>query len=237
MSARDLRAFLEPDSVAVVGAGERATSSGGAVMRNLDLAGFEGRLVPVNPKGGTMFGRAAVTSLGELGEPVDLVVVVIRPDLIPAAVEEAAATGHRNVLILPGGFAESGADGQARDRALRQLAAERGVTIGGPNCAGTMHLGTRRRFAASFLRDLPPGGPLAFVSQSGALAEEVIAAAHPRGCRGARPPVAHFRARVADPVRNVGSGDKSRPNAVAARDGRNLSGCGHIAAAIAPYPG
>lgn len=179
---RDLCPFLEPDSVAVVGAGERASSSGGAVMRNLDIAGYDGRLVPVNPKGGMMFGREAVTSLRALDHAVDLVVIVIRPDLIQDAVEEAVATGHRNLLILPGGFAESGADGQARDKALRAFAETHGVTIAGPNCAGTIHLGRRRRFAASFLRDLPPGGSpagaLAFVSQSGALAEEVIAASH-----------------------------------------------------------
>ncbi len=48
--------------------------------------------------------------------------MVVRPDLILDVVREAAASGHRNLLILPGGFAEGGEEGQARDRELRELA-------------------------------------------------------------------------------------------------------------------
>lgn len=178
---RDLTPFFRPRSVAVVGAGERPTSSGGAVCRNLEISGFEGEVIPVNPKGGTVFGRRARTSLRELERPADLVVVVIRPELIPDAAREAAESGHKHLLILPGGFAEAGPEGRARDGELRAIAAEAGLTIAGPNCAGIVALSQESRFGATFLRDMPPGGGLAFVSQSGALAEEVIAAANQLG--------------------------------------------------------
>ncbi len=166
----------------MVGAGERPTSSGGAVLQNLRISGFAGEIVPVNPKGGEMFGLAVRKSLGELSHPADLAVIVIRPDLILDAVREAAASGHRHLLILPGGFAEAGEVGTARDLELRRLIAGEGLTVVGPNCAGIIHLPTGARFAATFLRDMPPGpnarGAIAFVTQSGALAEEAIAAAH-----------------------------------------------------------
>ncbi|HUN47993.1 MAG TPA: CoA-binding protein, partial [Stellaceae bacterium] len=178
----DLRPFFAPRSVAVVGAGERPTSSGGAVLQNLRISGFAGEILPVNPKGGAMFGLEARKSLRELAAPADLVVIVIRPDLILDAVREAAATGHRHLLILPGGFAEAGEAGKARDRELRALIAQHGLAVVGPNCAGIIHLPEGARFAATFLRDMPPGpnkrGSLAFVTQSGALGEEAIAAAH-----------------------------------------------------------
>jgi acetyltransferase len=182
--ARDLGAFFAPRSVAVVGAGERPTSSGGAVLQNLRISGFAGEIIPVNPKGGTMFGLDVRRGLHELDAPADLVVIVIRPDRINAAVREAAASGHRNFLILPGGFAEAGAEGLARDAELRAIVAAHNLTIAGPNCAGIIHLPRGARFAATFLRDLPPGprtegpgtgGGIAFISQSGAIAEEVIA--------------------------------------------------------------
>jgi acetyltransferase len=182
MTKHDLRPFFSPHSVAVVGAGERATSSGGAVLQNLRISGFSGEIIPVNPKGGEMFGLAVRRSLAELDRPADLAVIVIRPDLILDAVREAAASRHRHLLILPGGFAEAGEAGKARDRDLRALIAEHGLTVVGPNCAGIIHLPAGARFAATFLRDMPPGpnarGAIAFVSQSGALAEEAIAAAH-----------------------------------------------------------
>jgi len=182
MVMHDLKPFFAPRSVAVVGAGERPTSSGGAVLQNLRISGFTGEIVPVNPKGGEVFGLAVRKSLGELNHPADLAVIVIRPDLILDAVREAAASGHRHLLILPGGFAEAGEAGKARDLGLRRLIAEHGLTVVGPNCAGIIHLPSGARFAATFLRDMPPGpnarGAIAFVTQSGALAEEAIAAAH-----------------------------------------------------------
>src|SRR5262245_53754315 len=113
--ARDLTPLFAPCSVAVVGAGDRPTSSGGAVPQNLRISGYAGEIIPVNPRGGTMFGRAVRRSLSELNAPADLAVIVIRPDLILDAVREAAATGHRTLLILPGGFAEAGEAGRARD--------------------------------------------------------------------------------------------------------------------------
>lgn len=181
-----LTPFFRPASIAVVGAGERPTSSGGAVLRNLQRSGFTGRIVPVNPKGGAIAGIEAAASLAAVAPPCDLAVIVIRPDLIPQAVRDAAASGHRNLLILPGGFAEAGAEGAARDAEIREIASRARLTIAGPNCAGIMHLDPAAPMAASFLRDLPPGPTaatgqgLALISQSGALAEEAVARANDR---------------------------------------------------------
>ncbi|MCW5753061.1 MAG: CoA-binding protein, partial [Alphaproteobacteria bacterium] len=179
----DLRPFFAPASVAVVGAGERATSSGGAVLQNLRIGGFRGPIHPVNPRGGNAFGLEVRTSLAALPEPAELCILVIRPDLIPDALREAAASGHRHVLVLPGGFVEAGEDGRRRDREVREIAAQAGMTIAGPNCAGIIHMGpgglaAGGHLGATFLRDFPPGGGIALISQSGALAEEAIAAAN-----------------------------------------------------------
>ncbi|MGH6629682.1 MAG: CoA-binding protein, partial [Burkholderiales bacterium] len=175
----DLRAFLNPDSIAVVGAGERPTSSGGAVLRNLKLSGYRGRIFPVNPKGGEVQGFPAFTSLTEIPAPAELVAILVKPDNILDVVKEAVTTGHKNIVILPGGFAEAGEAGRARDAALRTLAQAHGLTIGGPNCAGNINLLDRRTpFAVTFFRDMPKGGGVALVSQSGAIIEEAIVASH-----------------------------------------------------------
>lgn len=171
--------FFKPGSIAVVGAGDRSTSSGGAVLRNLRMCNYPGRVVPVNPKGGTIQGLAVAPSLKDVYPPADLVAVLVRPESILEVVQEAADTGHENLLILPGGFAEAGEDGRARDAVLRQIARENDLLVGGPNCAGlTNLLDPEFRFAATFFRDVPRGGPVALISQSGAVAEEMIAASH-----------------------------------------------------------
>ncbi|MFN0041352.1 MAG: CoA-binding protein [Burkholderiales bacterium] len=171
--------FLRPSSIAVVGAGEQPTSSGGAVLRNLQAAGFRGRIVPVNPRGGEMFGLRVATSLEAMEAPVDLVAILVKPESVEAVVLQAARTGHRHLMILPGGFAEAGAAGQARNARLQQLAQEHGITIGGPNCAGNINLlDANNPFAATFFRAMPRGGSVAMISQSGALIEEAIDASH-----------------------------------------------------------
>jgi len=175
---RDLRAFFAPASVAIVGASERATSSGGAVLQMLRKSAYAGRIAPVNPKGGVAFGVPMHASLKDIGQPAELCVIVIRPDQILDALREGVGTGHRNFLILPGGFAEAGETGKARDAELQSLIKEHGLIVAGPNCAGIISLAEGNRFGATFLRDLPPGGGLAFISQSGALAEEAIASAN-----------------------------------------------------------
>jgi len=187
MNPDRLKAFFAPRSIAVVGAGERATSSGGAVMQMLKIAGYSGRVVPVNPKGGEIFGYQAAKTLSDIDQPCELAVVVIRSDAIPDTLREAAASGHRNLLVLPGGFAEAGEAGRARDAEMCAIAAEHDLLVAGPNCAGLIHLDPAWRFAATFLRDVPPGiapgarNGIALVSQSGALAEEIIAKANDRG--------------------------------------------------------
>ncbi len=179
MSCVSLNAFLAPSSVAVVGAGDRPSSSGGAVLHNLVKSGYRGRIVPVNPKGGELLGLPVVRSLSEVTPAAELVVIVVRPDFILHVAKEAAASGHRNLLILPGGFAEGAEEGKARDVALRALAQAHGLAIGGPNCAGTINLlHEGAPFAATFFRDLPRGGNVGLVSQSGAIAEELIGASN-----------------------------------------------------------
>jgi acetyltransferase len=101
--------------------------------------------------------------------------VLVRPDNILEVVSEAAETGHKNILVLPGGFAEAGESGRERDALLRELAIVHGLTIGGPNCAGVINLlDPQAPFAATFFRDMPKGGGVAMISQSGAIIEEAI---------------------------------------------------------------
>ncbi|HKQ24720.1 MAG TPA: CoA-binding protein [Burkholderiales bacterium] len=182
MANEAIRSFLNPASIAVVGAGERPTSSGGAVLRNLLASGYKGRIVPINPKGGEILGLPAKSSLKDLDEPVDLVTILLKPDSILDVVSEAAQTGHQSILVLPGGFAEAGETGRKRDDELRRVAAEKGLTIGGPNCAGVINLlDPKAPFAATFFADMPRGGGVAMISQSGAIIEEAIAASHALG--------------------------------------------------------
>ncbi len=176
-----LERLFNPATVAIVGASARPGSSGGAVLSNMIASGYGGRIVPVHPKAETVMGLRACPSVSAIEGPVDLAVIVVRPDLINAVVAEAAEAGVRQFLILPGGYSEAGEAGRAREAALRGIATRHDLCIMGPNCAGLIDARPGAPFAATFLRDLTPGGGVALISQSGAIAEEAICYANENG--------------------------------------------------------
>jgi acetyltransferase len=163
----DLDALLRPRAIAVVGASASPDKAGHAMMQA--LGGFAGELYPVNPRGGTVLGRTALTSLGELPGPVDLAILVVPPQVVPGAIEEAAAAGVRAAVVCAGGFAESGPEGRALQERTVEAARRGGVRLLGPNTSGFMNPvdGVFANFmpAAAALRP----GTVGIVAQSGGI--------------------------------------------------------------------
>src|SRR4029453_4864159 len=86
-----LYALFRPSSIAVIGPSAASGKAGNAMVRS--LLGFRGRLHLVNPRGGEIEGRAAVPSLAAIDGPVDLAVLVLRAENVPAALEEGGGAG------------------------------------------------------------------------------------------------------------------------------------------------
>ena len=164
-TAHPLDPLLRPRSIAVVGASASPDKAGHAMMQALD--GFTGELRPINPRGGTVRGRTALTSLDELPDPVDLAVLVIPPQAVPGAIDEAAEAGVRAAVVCAGGFAESGPEGHALQQQAVEAARRGGVRLLGPNTSGFMNPvdGVTANFmpAAAALRP----GTVGVVAQSG----------------------------------------------------------------------
>lgn len=153
----DMTALFEPRRIALVGASDRPGSTGRLLAAN--LAEFAGEVVPVNRSG-------AIRSLRDIDGPVDLAVVVVPAVAVPEVIADAAATGIPVAVVLSGGFAEAGPDGERLQAELLAAAAGR-VRIVGPNCFGVQNcdLGLN----ASLAGGLPPGGGgISLVTQSGA---------------------------------------------------------------------
>ena len=172
--ARDLRGLLEPQSVAVVGASPKPGSVGGEILRNLRRCGFRGGIFPINPRYREVDGLRAYAEVAELPIAPDLAVLAIRRDLVLAEVEQCAARGIRNLIIITAGFKEAGSEGVERERALREEIARHSLNVVGPNCMGIINSSPSARLNASFSRWFPEAGGVAFVSQSGSLGETLL---------------------------------------------------------------
>jgi acetyltransferase len=168
MSVRNLKSMLRPESVAVVGASNQPGSVGAVVMRNLLRGGYQGPVMPVNPKHRAVAGVLAYPDVASVPVVPGLAVVCTPPAAVPEVIGQLASRGTRAAVVLTAGFERAGdASGTAFARALREAAGRRGFRLLGPNSLGLVvpPIGLDASFAAA--RAHP--GHLAFVTQSGAV--------------------------------------------------------------------
>jgi acetyltransferase len=154
---RLLSALFAPRRVALVGASDRRGTLGAVLAAN--LASYPGEVVMVG----------AGATLRDVEGEIDLAVVAVPAAAVPAVAADAAARGVRAMVVLSGGFAETGPEGAALQAEL--VAAARGpggpVRVIGPNCFGIQNCDLPLN--ASMATGLPRGGGgICLVSQSGA---------------------------------------------------------------------
>ncbi|MFD9612735.1 GNAT family N-acetyltransferase, partial [Streptomyces sp. NPDC059083] len=182
--ARSVQRLLTPGSVAVVGAGRAPGGVGRTVLRNLLGAGFTGRVYAVNAaltEETELDGVPALPSVAAIGAPVDLAVVAVPAERVPEAVADCGEHGVRGLVVLSAGYAESGAAGRERQRALVRQARSYGMRIIGPNAFGIIDTAADVRLNASLAPQMPAAGRIGLFTQSGAIGIALLAGLHRRG--------------------------------------------------------
>ncbi len=172
---RALDALFRPRAVAVIGASRRAGSIGREVLRNLVLGGFEGKVFPVNPNVDVLHSIKCYPSVAAIPDPVDLAVIAVPKEGVPRILQQCAAKRVGAVVVITAGFKETGPKGAAVEARLVATARASGMRLVGPNCMGIQNAMHDVRLNASFSRNFPRPGPVAFVSQSGAMGEAMLA--------------------------------------------------------------
>jgi uncharacterized protein len=115
-------------TIAVVGASPRPDRPSHGVMRYLLEHGY--RVIPVRPRDcDEVLGVSCVTSLAEIGEPVDLVDVFRRPEFCADVAREAVAAGA-GALWLQLGIVSPDA---------RQIALDAGLDYVEDLCTAVVH--------------------------------------------------------------------------------------------------
>jgi len=169
-----LEFFFKPKSVAVIGASTDKDKLGYAVLENLVQGGYvdRGKVYPINLDADEILGHKAYPSVKDVPEAIDLAVVVIPYPFVPAVLEECGEKGIPGVVVISAGFREAGMEGLERELELIEIAEEYGIRLVGPNCLGIID--TFTPLNASFSAGTPPRGPMAFMSQSGALGTAIL---------------------------------------------------------------
>ncbi len=184
MSATSLRSFLDPRSVAIIGASNEVNKVGGRPLHYLKSYGFKGPIYPVNPTRKEVQGLAAFPSLASLPEVPELAVVVIPGDAAVAAIKDCAARGVKAAICITSGFGETGDPvGVAKQKEMVAACRASGMRMVGPNTQGLANFanGCVASFSTMFTAIRPTDAPIAVVSQSGAMSAIPIGLLNERG--------------------------------------------------------
>jgi acetyltransferase len=131
------------------------------------LERFPGRVLPINPRGSTVEGRESFPTVSSAPAGVDLAILCVPAEALPAALTDCAAAGVGAALICTGGLGESGPAGAAIEAKVTTIAAGANMRLLGPNTSG--FLNPARGLYASFVTGAAavPAGKVAVVAQSG----------------------------------------------------------------------
>ncbi len=167
-----LTPFFDAKGVAILGASTNPKKLSYGILENLVSYGYKGEVYPVNPNATEILGRKAYASIADVPDPVELAVVVLPVTVIMETMREIGERGIKAVVIITGGFRELGEEGAKVERSVKELAQSYGMRVVGPNCVGTIDV--RTGLDSTFIKGLPQAGPIAFISQSGAICGGVI---------------------------------------------------------------
>jgi acetate---CoA ligase (ADP-forming) subunit alpha len=136
----ELEVFLNPGSVAVIGATERPGSWGSFIMQGLLARKYPGKIYPVNRQAKQIYGMPAFKDVGEIKDSIDLAVLTIPEHSVEEAITACGRKGIKGVAIITAGFGEAFENGKVREDALARLARSYGMRLLGPNVSGTFNL-------------------------------------------------------------------------------------------------
>jgi acetyltransferase len=179
MSADHLERMFRPRSVAVVGANNKPGRVGGVILRNLLAGGFDGPIMPVNPRYEAVAGVLTYPDVSSLPRVPDLAIVCTPPDTIPDLVDELGALGTRALVVVARDLGSlRGPDGRSLEERTLRIARHHGMRLLGGGTLGI--LSPNRGLNASFSRVAALPGNVGFVSQSDAVGTMLLEWAHPR---------------------------------------------------------
>ncbi len=135
----DLRPFFEPESIAVIASMKDGGGLGWRAITNLRNFGYGGKIHPISLSCDEVLGLKTCSDITEVGEPVDLAIVITPPPTVPGIIEKCAHSGVKAALIVSENFAEAGDEGAELQDELTEIVRRTGIRIMGPNTIGIIN--------------------------------------------------------------------------------------------------
>jgi acetate---CoA ligase (ADP-forming) len=172
MPYSNLKNFVEPDSIAIIGASRDKSKVGNIILHNILSNKYKGRLYVINPFARKVLGIKSYESILDITDNIDLAIIAVPAKFVLEVLAECGQKSIKNVVIITAGFSEIGDDGLQLQYDLEKLAKKFDINILGPNCLGFIN--TKINLDATFGSATPLRGNIAFASQSGAMGTSFI---------------------------------------------------------------
>lgn len=169
LTTTDIRQFLLPRRIALIGASDSSRFARAIVETNRQL-GFSGKLYFINPNQTSVMGAACHPNLDALPERVDSAVICVPRMHVRGQIEDCIRAGVKGAVLHTAGYAEADGDGAEAQADLVSLCRAHGFGMLGPNCLGSFsNAGKVSLYGGPLPADLPSGG-ISVVAQSGSAA-------------------------------------------------------------------
>jgi len=176
MVLRTLSKFFNPKSVAIIGASHTKGKIGYAILENFVKGHFKGKVYPVNPDTSPILGLTVYSSVKAIPGKVDLAVVVVPAIVVPKVLKECVAKRIEAVIVVSGGFSETGERGRKLEEELKKIIRGTKTRLLGVNGLGVYDPVTDvdTIFNPRSRLSRPPAGTVGFISQSGAVGATIL---------------------------------------------------------------
>jgi len=164
--------LINPDSIAFLGASNNFGSMGTSQLSSLLELGFEGSVYPVHPKESRILGLKAYRHVADLPEIPDLAILILPTKIVADTLIQCGQKGIKHVIIVSGGFQESGVNGGRLQQQLIQIARQYDMRFLGPNCLGVAN--PHHKLNTTFLPHVGQPGYVGMVSQSGSFITQMF---------------------------------------------------------------
>lgn len=173
--------LIEPKSIAVIGASRNPDSVGHGILMNLTRGGafqseycraFDGKIFPVNPHADRILGLDCYPNLKSIPHDVDLAIIAVPSKIVVDVMKDCVTKKVKSIIIISAGFSEVGKAGEKLENKIKEISKKSKIPVLGPNCLGLIR--PSNRMNASFAPSMPPEGNVAFITQSGALADSIV---------------------------------------------------------------
>jgi acetyltransferase len=169
-----IRHLLCPKSVALIGASRYPGTIGQLMLRCILQGGYTGTVYPVNPNVSSVMSVKTYPSILDVPDEVDMAVIAVPAKFVAKVADECGQKGVHTLIVISDGFRETGPEGAARERELRDIALGHGMRVAGPNCMGILNTDSQISLNSTFSPVFPPAGNVAFLSQSGAMGLTIL---------------------------------------------------------------